>query len=235
MKVQYDDSTHSYYTTSQSGINTPYTSATTLVNKYKEQFDAFAVSIKYAQKHGETPEYWRKKWAEKTKTACDYGTAVHKVKEQELLQAAPKSSLVVEQLVDYALLPDGTYPELKLWSHRYHIAGRSDKCRIYTVNKAKYMDIEDYKTNDDITKPAFTNWKGETKMMLSPIQHLVDCKMMHYTLQLSIYQFMAESLGFLPGERTIIHIKDGIEKPYSVPYLRNDVISILNHYRYESI
>lgn len=230
MRVHYDDPTHTYYTTSFDGIKVTYISATTLINRYKEPFDAYKTSIAYAAKHGETPEYWRKKWATKSQIACAHGTAIHKVKEQELIQQAPKSVDIVEQLANYRALPDGTYPELKLWHHDYQIAGRSDKCKIYTKTDLRYMDIEDYKTNDDLLKPAYVNWKGETKKMLAPITHIHDCKMMHYTLQLSLYQFMAESLGFFPGNRTIIHIKDNEEKRYEIPYLRTEVVAILNHY-----
>ena len=73
-------------------------------------------------------------------------------------------------------------------------------------------------------------------MMLDPISHLEDCEMTHYTLQLSIYQYMLEFFGYLPGIRRIIHFPHPIEglgtpspKPYELPYLRNEVIAMLNH------
>ena len=230
MQVYYDDPSHTYYTVSPTGEKTYYTSATTLINKYKKPFDTDAIAIGYAKKHGETPAYWKAKWAEKRDNACAHGTAIHKNKEDLITPFAPRPIKAVEQLIDYSTLPEGIYPELKLWHHDYKVAGRSDKCTIHSVLGVRYMDIEDYKTNEDLLKPAYVNYWGETSMMLPPIQQFSDCKMNHYTLQLSLYQFMAESLGFAAGKRVIIHIRDGIEQTFEVPYLRNAVINLLNDY-----
>lgn len=139
----------------------------------------------------------------------------------------------------YHLLPDGTYPELMFWRHDYKIAGRADKPTFETIGDNRYLHIEDYKTNARIRKESHYTGKypnGTYQMMLGPLQHLMDCEWYHYALQLSLYQFMGEYFGFKPGVRRIIHFPHEIEGlgtpdpiPYELPYLRDEVIAMLEH------
>lgn len=230
MEVLYDDASHTYYTM-VNGRRIVYVSATTLISKYKQPFDAKAVAIKYAEKHGQTPEYWIKQWAKVSKDACNYGTAVHNAKERLEYELSPNTIDTSQvRMLNYHALSDGIYPELKLWHHDWKIAGRSDKCIVETVNGKRFMHIEDYKTNKELKQQSYQYKDGAFKMLKPPIAHIQDCNMQHYTLQLSLYQYMAEYLGFIPGYRKIIHIPNaGEEIVYKTEYLRKDIQKILYH------
>lgn len=229
MEVLYNDSTHTYYTVVDGRVRV-YTSATTLINKYKQPFDSETRARLYAQKHGRTPEYWLKTWAKTSKDAKEYGTSMHNTKEKMLYQTSGARNISERRLIDYGALQDGVYTELKLWNHEWGIAGRADKCIITTKEDGRYMDIDDYKTNKVLTVRGYEFRDGSRKRLLPPITHLEDSKLMAYTLQLSLYQYMAESLGFKPGNRSIIHIPNGMkENVLNVPYLRKEVEMILTH------
>ena len=114
------------------------------------------------------------------------------------------------------------------------------------------ININDYKTNKEIKTKAYTNWEGITSKMYAPIAHLDDCNLNHYNLQLSIYAYIIKKHNpkLKIGKLTIQHVKfvelakdkngypinqhiDG--EPviddivmYDMPYLKNEVISIIN-------
>ncbi len=228
MEVLYNDDTHTYYTMIN-GEQRRYTSATTLIAKYKQPFDAEKIAKRYAEKHGQTPEYWIKQWAKISKDACDYGMIAHSIREQVDYEGENVTNTSNSRLLNYHTLKDGIYPELKLWHHDWKIAGRADRCIIETINGKRFIHIEDYKTNKKLHTQSYQS-KGGFQMMKYPIAYLQDCNMNHYTLQLSLYQYMAEYLGFAPGYRKIIHIpNDGEETEYEIQYLKKDIQEILHH------
>lgn len=63
---------HKYY---RGGQLLPSVSEVT--HRYKPEFDADNIAIKYAAKHGETPEYWKDQWKFKNLRATTQGTLVH--------------------------------------------------------------------------------------------------------------------------------------------------------------
>jgi hypothetical protein len=100
----------------------------------------------------------------------------------------------------------------------------------------RVADVEDYKTNKKLRQYGYQYPDGTYRMMLGPLKHLHDCELTHYTLQLSIYQYMLEWMGFAPGRRRIIHFPHAIEgigippiKTYELPYLRAEVIAMISH------
>jgi hypothetical protein len=119
-----------------------------------------------------------------------------------------------------------------------------------------WLTISDYKTNKVIKREGFKSWNGDTKKMLYPVQHLDDCELMHYTLQMSLYAFLIlrrnphlklrsltikhvtfeilseDKYGFPEikidpvNEYPVVKSEDDIE----VPYLRNEVIAIIKQH-----
>jgi hypothetical protein len=92
--------------------------------------------------------------------------------------------------------------------------------------------------------------------MNHPVSHLDDCHLMHYTLQLSLYMYIIikHNPRLSPGKLTIHHILfeeagrdqydnpitaldtngDPIVKdviPYELPYLKQEIISIINWWK----
>jgi hypothetical protein len=115
------------------------------------------------------------------------------------------------------------------------------------------VHITDYKTNKEIKTEGFKSWNGTTQKMQYPVSHLDDCELNHYTLQLSIYMYiiLKHNPRLKPGTITLHHIifeEEGRNKfdypitkldsngdpivkdivPYEVPYMRSEVISMIN-------
>jgi ATP-dependent exoDNAse (exonuclease V) beta subunit len=243
-RVSFDEASHTY--TNYKGSK--YTSATTLIGKFKQPFDKKAVATAYAKKNGKTPQYWIDKWEEISKKACEKGTNFHKGKESHLLSldGIVKEDRVIQVVdinkftepnIDYSTLPDGVYPELILWNHYWGVAGISD----IIIIDGDYFDVDDYKTNKKIDKESYCHPKYGHKMMKPPINHLMDCNYTHYALQLSLYAYMLEKLtGKKARNLSFHHHPPHIDNPdmvsvegikYTVPYLKSEVIAMLITYR----
>ena len=130
------------------------------------------------------------------------------------------------------------------------LCGQAD--RVEVVNGI--VNIYDYKTNKEIKTSGYTNWEGITDKMLDPVTNLDDCNLNHYALQLSFYMYMIlkHNPRLKPGKMIIEHIifkeagKDAYDNrvvlydasgepvvdeivKYEVPYLKTEVINIINH------
>lgn len=244
-EVQYEDHSHTY-----SLRGRLYRSSTQIVDQFIRPFDTVERSQYMAERYGRTPEYWVTKWRDGNQVSLDRGTLIHNTKEDYLhsrgVDTIGNKHFRVYNLekptdthlkLNYAKLPDGIYPELKLWNHVWGIAGRVDKPILDTDHLGhRIAHIDDYKTGRKIDQEGWQEKDGSYRMMLDPISHLHDCEWSHYALQLSIYQYMLEGFGFTPGERRIIHYPHPIEglgtpKPviYKVPYLYTEVLKMLSH------
>ena len=246
MFLEFEEEGHTYYIP---GSPKEFISVTELLGKYKQPFKTVEVAKAYAEKHGHTPQYWIDKWTEKKDLACDRGSKYHKMKEDLVyncgidskegkLYQAVNWELRLRSLPNHWLLPDGVYLELRVWLMRYGISGSIDKVYITTgENGVRYVDIEDYKTNESLDFRSFYNRKtGERKMMKYPIGHLEDCNWNHYQLQLSMYAYILEHYGFTVRSLTVQYqghepfegLGEPDLKPYLCEYLREDVKRIMN-------
>ena len=145
-------------------------------------------------------------------------------------------------------IEDGVYPEHMVYLKSAKICGQADLVEI--IDGA--INITDYKTNKEIKETGFTNWEGITSKMYNPVSHLDDCNLNHYNLQLSIYAYIIKKHNpkLKIGKLQIQHVKFkqiGEDKNgypinehingepvlddiimYDLPYLKNEVISIIN-------
>lgn len=147
-------------------------------------------------------------------------------------------------------LEAGVYPEHMVYLKSAGICGQSDLVEVINGR----VNIIDYKTNKEIKMESFKNWEGISEKMLHPVSHLDDCNFNHYALQLSIYMYiiLKHNPKLMPGNIYIHHITfetegkdnwgypiakkdengDPIVKdvtPIPVPYLYDEVISVINH------
>jgi ATP-dependent exoDNAse (exonuclease V) beta subunit len=147
-------------------------------------------------------------------------------------------------------LDPGVYPEHMVYLKSAGLCGQSDLVEV--VNGR--VNIIDYKTNKEIKTESFKNWEGMSEKMLSPVDHLDDCNFNHYALQLSVYMYiiLKHNPKLQPGKIFIHHIKfetegedqygypiakldeNGEPKvleviPMLVPYLYDEVISVINY------
>lgn len=250
--IDYDDSTHTY-----SYRGRRYLSATQLIEWFSHEFKSEEQAEQFAYRHGQTKEHWLKEWDETRKKALDRGNQLHNLREDivrnrafDVIGGVPFRVRNIEQYPQAKLiqLPDGVYPEMKLWRHDFGIAGRSDKIIFHTipVTGPRVAHIQDYKTNRFIRMRSWLDSHGNRLMMKVPLIHLEDCDWNHYQLQLSLYQYMLEYHDFHPGLRTIIHFPrtlgesppgaiDPPPKHYSCKYLRDEVISLLNYLKHRRV
>jgi len=147
-------------------------------------------------------------------------------------------------------LTEGIYPEHFVYLKSVSICGQADRVEVVQ----KIVDVYDYKTNKEIKKEAFTNWEGITQKMTGPVAHLDDCNFNHYALQLSTYMYiiLKHNPQYKAGKLVLHHIvfeKAGEDKygypiikrdtqgdaivkelvPYEVPYLKKEVIAMINY------
>jgi len=130
-------------------------------------------------------------------------------------------------------LKDGFYPELLVWLFHesgVNIAGQADKVFIETIDGVRYLDIDDYKFVKEVKKGYnYLDWKGQPVIktfMKAPLNHLVDSNWSHYALQMSFYAYILEQSGFVV--RNLRFTAEKQKKDYVLPYLREEVINILN-------
>jgi hypothetical protein len=95
----------------------------------------------------------------------------------------------------------------------------------------------DFKTNKKLDKKSYFNptTKQSTKMKY-PLNNIDDCNFMHYSLQLSLYFWLANKLNsdlFLKGLYIIHYDHDGNVNNHECEYLKDDVERMLAYYKQE--
>lgn len=201
--ITLDHDSHTY-----SGADgTEYTSVSRLIAKYKEPFDADAVSQNVAKKEGRTPDEVRAEWA----SAAPYGTAVHKQMEDFFTWQDSDTDLIDpyrKQLARWRDQDVTFHPEAILYLPGVNIAGTAD---LLVERPDGQWSILDWKTNKAIRT---TGYKG--KKMRHPFEHLDDCNHVHYSLQLSLYALM---LGRPIKHLNLVHIPRGQKTLKVIPCL----------------
>lgn len=250
--IYFDPQEHKY---TKAGVH--YLSVTQVLQNYSKKFNASEEAVGMADRHGHSPEYWQQKWQAETDRSLVIGDNLHLTQEELTLSQAfeikngkpirvQNQSLFGDQY-DYWYWPDGVYTELILWNDNYRLAGRADKIVMTTPQAfTRQADVEDYKSNKRIrTYGWWEKDRNDWRRMLDPVSHLIDCEHSKYALQLSMYQFMLEGIGFIPGNRKLLHYpplppelgypgeRRGRPDVYELPYLRDEVLAILNHHATE--
>lgn len=184
-----------------------------------------------------------KSWEEKARPACERGTAIHL--ERELVYyTKPKHELKQFNLTGefkcekdhYELNYDkGVYPEYliskKTKDGILRIAGQID----LLIKDGNEITIIDYKTNLKLDKVSYYNsYTKKYQMMKYPLHKLMDCNMMHYTLQLSLYAYLVQLINpdFVIKKLMIIHYDhDGKVTNYDIEYKKKEVELMLKNYK----
>lgn len=188
-----------------------------------------------------------KAWDDKRIKACERGTAIHLEKELEFYKGSehtiPHFNLGGKfkctrnhYELDYE---KGAYPEylvsVKLNGGKLRIAGQID----LLVKDGDDLYIIDYKTNEKLDEKSYYDQRAKKyQMMKYPLSHIMDCNMMHYTLQLSTYAYLLQLINpkFNVKKLMIIYFDhDGNEKHYELEYKKKDVEQMLKFYEKELI
>lgn len=187
-------------------------------------------------------------WDFENKKSCDRGTKIHADLENSFYEKKKDINLSKFEIggkfecrKDYSELDieNGVYPEYLISrvseDGKLRIAGQID----LLVKKGNKIIIADWKTNKKIETKSFFNQKTKTSIKMKfPLNNLDDVNYWHYTLQLSTYAWMIQKLNpeFEIEDLILIHFdhSDNITI-YHLPYLKDEVIKMLAHFKKESI
>lgn len=219
-----------------------FISVTSLLDKYSEKQDWDTIAEKKAKKLGITKEELLKTWEDEKIRAATQGTRIHEIKENKILGkpnvVAHREENGIKYSLDITELKPGIYPELILYHPYYKVVGTADYVEIFEDNTFNLLDFKTNKKLEFSGYPVFNKntFKKEPRKMLSPLNHIDDCNGMKYTLQLSIYSWLLEELGFKLNQMWIEHIllEDGEEVnviKYPINYLKKEVRNLFEHFK----
>lgn len=235
IRVSFDPDSHTYHVRTSGGDSIVCDSVTTIVDECFERFDA-----DYWAERKATPtvtaEMLKAEWEAKGKAARDLGTQLHDRIERHYLGENPDAAALADPAFRNFLAFAEVWKlspfrsEWRIYSERYRIAGTLD----FLAYDGCEFDIFDWKRSSKLVdcftgQPLYENQWG--KRAFAPVSHLHDTTYWHYALQVSLYRYLLElEYG--------IHVRKGYlgtfhpdyTRPYvlEMPYLRNEVMAILN-------
>lgn len=227
--IEFDESEHRYSSVID-GITIEYTSVTTFVKEFFPEFDAKSAAERKAKRIGVTTQELLSEWEEKRNYASKVGTRVHEVAEDVVLGRPIRNKPEDER---ERLLMRQTYiaaskvradmkifgAEKILFDPRLALAGTAD---LLAFDKRGILWVLDWKQNAKIDKSSKFGVNG-----LFPIQHVEDCNMMHYALQLSTYEYLLHKCGYVPKttpiRRALIHLREDGYETIPVPSMAVEV------------
>lgn len=197
-RVSFNPESHTYLLGEK-----PLIGVTTLISRYKNKFDAEAVAIKFAAKHGIDKDELLAKWKKAGEESREQGTAVHKVFEDYILKESVELTGQSKEKVALKFIEDifKTYRltplEAEMIVYNDTIASQID---CIAQNQKGEIFILDWKTNKEISR------NGYNKFMLYPFDPYPDACFYHYSLQLSIYKKLCTEYKI--KDAFIVHIAD---------------------------
>ena len=182
--VIFKEDTHQYF--NEKGEE--YISGTTFLHKFQKKFNEDKFASLKAKKLGITKEEVIGMWRENSKNACEYGTRIHLLMENFILNGSKEegydnlynsfNNIVLEDFMRAIKV----YSEELLWVDEFKVAGTAD---LIIEHNDYEFSVGDFKTNKSID---FCSKYGDR--LLGPISHLSDCNYNIYSLQLSLYAYL---------------------------------------------
>lgn len=186
-------------------------------------------------------------WDEENRRSCERGTKIHadlensfyqKKKDIDISKFEIGGKFVCEKGRTALDLENGIYPEYLISriseDGKLRIAGQID----LLVKKGNKLTIGDFKTNKKIETKSFFNQKTKQSVKMKfPLNNLDDTNYWHYCLQLSTYAWMLQKYNpeFEIEDLVMIHFDHNDNMTvYHLPYLKNEVIKMLTHFKKES-
>lgn len=203
-----------------------FTSVTTLLKDYKPPFDSEYWAAKKAAERGVPKEMVLQEWADKALRSTTHGTGIHKGVEDWFngtydWQLALLPERFVRFLATVELQADYWANEYLLALPHARLAGTAD---FIVFNPAtKEFWIYDWKTNEQIKTD------NKYQKMRHPLDHLPDCHLFHYTMQLSIYAYMLEKQGWKCRGLFLVHLRDDV-RIFPIEYRKTEVVALLGHW-----
>lgn len=199
--IRFKQDLHLYESIIPDGIK--WTSVTTCLKRFSIPFNT-SIANKNSKDpsskwYGLEPDTIRQIWTDEAKRSTDLGTEWHLM--NELAEINPIQCCPMKGEWKYAgsqQLEEGVYPEIMLYHPLYSVCGQSDRVEV----KNNIITVQDYKTNKKIDSRGFNG-----KLMLPPMDHMEDCDLNKYQLQLSIYMniILFHNPQLSPGQLEIHH------------------------------
>jgi hypothetical protein len=207
-----------------------YISVTTLLSKFKKQFDSHSISERIAKRDGGTPEEIRAKWAQQNEESKKYGSLIHSIIEKynKTQTITEGYESLIEAYKNFGLIQktDQILSEEQLYSHTHKLAGTADIIRLEEKGGFSIFDIK--------TNKRFNFYSQYNEKLLYPVEHLSACEYTSYSLQLSLYGYMFEGIsGRKLNQLGIIYYDRNVNKFtfYPVIYMKTDILRLLEYYR----
>ena len=186
-------------------------------------------------------------WDNENRKSCERGTKIHadlensfyqKKKDIDISKFEIGGKFVCDKGRTALDLENGIYPEYLISrvseDGKLRIAGQID----LLVKKGNKLTIGDFKTNKKIETKSFFNQRTKQSVKMKfPLNNLDDTNYWHYCLQLSTYAWMLQKYNpeFEIEDLVMIHFDHNDNMTvYHLPYLKTEVIKMLNHFKKES-
>ena len=213
-----------------------YTSVTTIIKGAFLPFNAQQAAERVAKREGGTVAEVLATWEMKRLASSDFGTRFHANMEATIKgQPRPNAPKTEKEIQTFkvgvetakklmARFGDGLQAEKIVFSPFYKIAGCIDLIAV----KGNDVFLGDWKTNEVIKKE-----NPYQSCAVYSLQHLADCDYVKYSLQLSMYERILRSGGYIPEgasvKRMLIHIPPGADKPEFIetPDVNREMAEIL--------
>ena len=224
--VNFDSELHVY---NINGVE--HKSVTTLVEDCFEQFDADYWSRKKAPSLGMTPQEVKTMWKRKGDEARNLGKQMHE-KIERYYMGMPNTldetySLFCQFAQQYDLKPYRT--EWSIYDENNKIAGTLD---FLDFSDGKFT-IYDWKRSNKVIVGGLPDKVSRWgKHALYPISHVHDTSFWHYSLQMSFYRYILENnyeIKVSACRLVILHPDYNCPYVVDVPYMKDEIISILNN------
>ena len=232
--IYFSEGTHTYVNTE---TGKELVSVTTLLGKYKPKFDKKENAARVAKREGLNIDFVLDLWEKEKNKACDYGTAIHKVMEDFLVEGKQEDGYYdlyksYKQEANRIFKGYKTFKaEERMYSIEDNIAGTAD----LVYEKEKSFMLGDFKTNK-----RFNFHSSFNEYMIGPLSHLTVCEFNTYALQLSLYAYLYEKMSNKKCDGLVIFYKesesnqDGVVTPYWRPihvnYMKNEIIELIADY-----
>lgn len=229
-KIKFDPVEHKY---TLDGENFP--SVSTLIHLYCPPFDPTGEIIaRCAAKRGITVAELRKEWDFERDSACDRGHTLHSEAEHWIDTAEiNEQGQYVETVRNISKIPfvGRLKSETVIYSENFKLAGTVDVIEQFP---RKYCNIWDFKQNKKLSMKSFFERGKGYSYMLYPVNHLMNCNFVHYSLQLHIYALILEDNGYTVGEKRLIYVPPNTTEiqVHPVLELKAEAKAIISHFSF---
>lgn len=226
--VEFDKEKHMYTIGKQI-----LTSSTTWISKFEKPFDADGIAKRKAERENLNAEELKKEWKKKGEVAREKGTRVH--------------DYIDCYLSGKEFVFDGRLPEIDGW-HKFWVENGTNLHPIYmefVIGDLDYklggmVDLVAYSTKSNLFHPidwktgkSFTTQNDYGEKLKAPFDDLDACKIVTYSMQLSIYSIILRKNTRLPlGVPMIVYLDpEGNYESYAATDYTERILGVLQNDR----